>query len=108
MAIVWAALLVRTMRTPFGLARIVRVLQGQVVIFVLNGLVVVAARLWPTHPYPYPFNLRYLVSITLPYALFHGLPYLAFFVLTSLPAALSLLQMRTRRQRPPSRPALGG
>ena len=107
MGLVWAALLVRTLRTPSGTARIGRVLEGQVVIFLLNGLTVVVARLWPTYPYPYPFTWRYFLFVTLPYAFFSGLPFLLFFALTSLPAVLALVQTRTRR-RPPSRPVWGG
>jgi hypothetical protein len=107
MALVWAALLARTLRTPSGTARIGRVLEGQVVVFLLNGLTVVVARLWPTYPDPYPFTWRHFLFFTLPYALFNGLPFLLFFALTSLPAVLALVQARARR-RPPSRPVWGG
>jgi len=107
MSFVWAVLLVRTLRTPYGKARIGRVLGGQVIIFLLNGFTVVVARLWPTYPYPYPFTLRHFLFFTLPYAFFSGLPFLLFFALTSMPAILALLQMRARR-RPPSRPVWGG
>ena len=107
MALVWAALLVRTLRTPSGVDRIWRVLEGQALIFLLNGLTVVVARLWPTYPYPYPFTARHFFFFTLPYAFFNGLPFLLFFALTSLPGVLALVQARARR-RPPSRPVLGG
>lgn len=107
MALVWVALLMRTLRTPSKMARIGRVLEGQVVIFLLNGLTVVVARLWPTHPHPYPFTLHHFLFATLPYAVFSGLPFLLFFVLTSLPAILALVQSRAHR-RPPSRPVRGG
>lgn len=102
MTLVWAALLARTLRTPSGTARISRVLEGQVAIFLLNGLVVAAARLWPTYPYPYPFTWRYFLFTTLPYAIYHGLPFLLFFVLTSLPAILALAQRVRARHRPPT------
>ena len=108
MVIVWCVLLVRMLRVPPGVGRAVRVLEGQGIIVALNGLVVVAARLWPTYPYPYAFSVRYFLSVTVPYAMFHGLPFLLFFFLTMLPAILALAQARARRQRPPSRPALGG
>jgi len=107
MAVVWAGLLTRTLRTPPGTTRIGRALEGQAIIFLLNGLIVVVARLWPTYPYPYPFTVRHFAFVTLPYALFNGLPYLLFFLLTLLPATLSLVQARARR-RPPSRPVMGG
>lgn len=107
MALAWAVLLMRTLRTPSNAGRIVRVLEGQVVIFLLNGLVVAAARLWPTYPYAYPFTWRYFLFATLPYAVYKGLPFFLFLVLTSLPAILALVQTRARR-RPPSRPVLGG
>jgi hypothetical protein len=103
MALAWAVLLVRTLRTPSRLARITRVLEGQGIVFVLNVMTIAVARLWPTYPYPYPFTLRHFVFTTLPYALYHGLPFLLFFVLTSLPSVLALIQARTRH-RPPSRP----
>jgi hypothetical protein len=106
MALVWAMLLVRTLRTPSKAARIGRVLEGQVIVFFLNGFTVVAARLWPTHPFPYSFTLRGFLLGTLPYAVFNGMPFLLFFVLTSLPAILALVQARTRRG-PPSRPVVG-
>jgi hypothetical protein len=105
MALVWVALLARTLRTPSGTARIVRVLEGQVTIFLLNGLVVTVARLWPTYPYPYPFTWRYFLSVTVPYAIYHGLPFLLFFVLTSLPAILALVQRIRARRPPPTRTA---
>ena len=79
----------------------------QVVIFLLNSLTVVVARLWPMHPHPYPFTLRHFLFSTLPYAVFNGLPFLLFFVLTSLPAILALVQA-SARHRPPSRPVWGG
>jgi hypothetical protein len=83
------------------------VLEGQLVIFLLNGLTVVVARLWPTHPHPYTFTWRHFLFITLPYAAFNGMAFLLFFVLTTLPAILAMVQARARRQ-PPSRPVLGG
>lgn len=107
MMLVWAALLVRTLRTPSGMARIGRVLEGQAIIFLLNGLTIVVARLWPTYPDPYPFTARHFFFVTLPYAFFSGLPFLLFFALTSLPAILALVQARARRP-PPSRPVWGG
>jgi len=107
MALVWAALVVRTLRTPSGTPRIWRVLEGQLAIFLLNGLTVVVARLWPTHPHPYRFNWRHFLFSTLPYAAFNGMSFLLFFVLTALPAILAMVQARTRQQ-PPSRPVLGG
>ena len=112
MALAWAVLLARTLRTPYGKARIAKVLEGQAIIFLLNGLTVVVARLWPTYPYPYPFTWRYLLFVTLPYATFSSLPFLLLFILTSLPAILALVQRvstsRHTRRRPPSRPAWGG
>jgi hypothetical protein len=112
MALAWAVLLARTLRTPYGKARIARVLEGQAIVFLLNGLTVVVARLWPTYPYPYPFTWRYFLFVTLPYATFSSLPFLLLFVLTSLPAILALVQRvstsRRTRRRPPSRPAWGG
>jgi hypothetical protein len=106
-AVVWAGLLVRTLRTPSGATRIARVLEGQIVILLLHILTIVAARLWPTYPVPYPFTLRYFLLVTLPYALFKGMPLLLFFVLTSLPGILALAKARAR-SRPPSQPATGG
>jgi hypothetical protein len=106
MALVWAALLVRMLRKPSKMARIAKVLEGQGIIFLLNCLIVVVARLWPTYPFPYPYTWRYFLFPTLPYAIYHGLPFLMFFVLTSLPAILALVQMTVRR-RPPSRPVRG-
>ena len=117
MALVWAVLLVRTLRTPSsskghsdgapsGIARVGKVLEGQVIVFLLNGLTIVVARLWPTYPQPYPFTWRHFLIFTLPYALYKGLPFLLFFALTSLPAVLALVQKRVRRQ-PPSRPVWG-
>jgi hypothetical protein len=103
----WIALLARTLRTPSKMARIGKVLQGQVAIFLLNGLVIVSARLWPTYPYPYPYTLRYFLLTTMPYAIYHSLPFLLFFVMTSMPALVALAQMLIRR-RPPSRPLASG
>jgi len=112
MALAWAVLLARTLRTPYGKARIAKALEGQAIVFLLNGLTVVVARLWPTYPYPYPFTWRYFAFVTLPYATFSSLPFLLLFILTSLPAILALVQrMSTSRRagrRPPSRPAWGG
>ncbi|MFL7794027.1 MAG: hypothetical protein AB8I69_17930 [Anaerolineae bacterium] len=99
----WMVLLARTLRTPSKMARIGKALQGQVAIFLLNALAIVAARLWPTYPYPYPYTLRYFFLTTLPYAIYHSLPFLLFFVLTSMPALVALAQTLIRR-RPPSRP----
>jgi hypothetical protein len=107
MAATWMGLLVRLLRTPSGRRRVVSALEHQGIIFVLNTFTVVAARLWPTNAFPYPFSLRYFVFATLPYAVFNGLPYLLFTVLTSLPAILALLQTQTRRG-PPSRPLFSG
>jgi hypothetical protein len=107
MVAVWTALLIRTLRTPSKLPRIKRVLQGQVIIFLFNGLTLVVARLWPTHPFPYSFTLRNFLLGSLPFSILNGLPFLLFFVLTSLPAIFALVQIRTRR-RPPSRPVFGG
>jgi hypothetical protein len=53
------------------------------------------------------FTLRHFLFSTLPYAVFNGLPFLLFFVLTSLPAILALVQA-SARHRPPSRPVWGG
>jgi len=106
MAAVWAVLLVRLLRTPSGIARIGRVLEGQAIVFLLNGMTIVVARMWPTYPHPYPFTWRHFLVFTLPYAIYKGLPFLLFFALTSLPAVLALLQARVRR-RPPSRPVVG-
>ena len=99
----WIVLLARTLRTPSKMSRIGTVLQGQMAIFLLNGLAIVAARLWPTYPYPYPYTLRYFFFTTLPYAIYHSLPFLLFFVLTSMPALVALAQTLIRH-RPPSRP----
>jgi hypothetical protein len=107
MAVVWALLLVWTLRTPSGQARISRSLQSQAIILTLNVLTVVTARLWPSYPYPYAFDPRYFVLLTVPYALLHGLPYLLFTTLTSLPAISALLNDYLHRQ-PPSRPVLSG
>jgi hypothetical protein len=107
MAAAWTGLLVRLLRTPSGRRRIVSALEHQGIIFALNTFTVVAARLWPTNAFPYPFSLQYFVFATLPYGVFNGLPYLLFTVLTSLPAILALLQTQTRRG-PPSRPVFGG
>jgi hypothetical protein len=98
MAVSWALLLIRTLRTPSGTARIWKVLEGQAVVFLLNGLTAIVARLWPTHPYPYPFTWRYFLSVTVPCVTFKGLPFVLFFVLTSLPAVLALVQTRARRR----------
>ena len=106
MAVIWAALLLRTLRTPSGVARMGRVLEGQAIVFLLNGLTITVARLWPTYPYPYPFTWRHFLIFTLPYAFYKGLPFLLFFALTSLPAVLAFMQARVRRQ-PPSRPVVG-
>jgi hypothetical protein len=106
-ALAWTALLARTLRTPSKAARIARVLEGQTVIFLLNAAIVVVARLCSAFPYPYPYTWRHFLTVTVPYAVFNGLPFLLFFMLTSLPAILALAQARTRR-RPPSRPALTG
>ncbi|MBN1955890.1 MAG: hypothetical protein JW900_12695 [Anaerolineae bacterium] len=96
-AMVWAALLTWTLRSPPGQRRIARVLQGQGLILLLHGLAVIAARLWPTHPVPYPFTWQHLIHYTLPYAVIYGLPFLLLFVLSSLPAILALIQVRSRR-----------
>ena len=82
MAIVWCVLLFRMLRVPPGVGRAVRVLEGQGIIVALNGLVIVAARLWPTYPFPYAFSVSYFLSVTVPYAMFHGLPFLLFLSLT--------------------------
>lgn len=107
MSAVWASLLIRSMRTPPGRRRIGRTLAGQAVIFALNVLTVVVARLWPTHPYPYRFSLDYFVFITLPYSIYNGLPFLLFGLLTSLPAIGAFVRSFVR-QRPPSRPVTSG
>jgi hypothetical protein len=107
MAAAWTGLLVRLLRTPSGRRRIARALEGQGLIFVLNTLTVVVARLWPTYPAPYSFSWRYLLLVTLPYGLYHGLPYLLFTVLTALPAISTLVRPSGRRG-PPSRPAWSG
>jgi hypothetical protein len=101
---VWVCLLARTLRTPSGRARVARALGAQVVVFALNTLLVVAARLWPTHPAPYPYTVEFFVGATLPYGLINGLPYLLFALLTSLPAIVELARKGVER-RPPSRPA---
>jgi hypothetical protein len=103
----WIALLARTLRTPSKTARIGKVLQGQSAIFLLNTLTVVAARLWPTYPYQYPYTWSYFLLTTIPYAIYHGLPFLLFFVMTSLPALAALAQT-VFRHRPPSRPLISG
>lgn len=103
----WSVLLVRALRTPPGRRRIGRVLSGQAVIFALNVLVIAAARLWPTHPYPYRFSASYFVFTTLPYSIYSGLPFLLFGLLTSLPAILAFVRSYVR-QRPPSRPVTSG
>jgi|GEM_PF-5359700 len=104
---VWAALLIRSMRTPPGRQRIGHMLFAQAVIFLLNVFTVAAARLWPTHPYPYHFSLRYFVFTTLPYSIYNGLPFLLFGLLTLLPAILAFVRWYIR-QRPPSRPVTSG
>jgi hypothetical protein len=105
---IWMALLVRTLRTPPGLPRISRALQGQIAIFCASVLVIIAARLWPTYPFPYPFSLSHFVFLTIPYGIYSGLPFLLFMILTSLPALLSLIQARARQQQPPSRRVWSG
>jgi hypothetical protein len=107
-AAIWAALLIRTLRTPPGISRISRALQGQVIILAGSVLVIVAARLWPTYPFPYPFSLRHFIFLTVPYGIYSGLPFLLFMLLTSLPALLSLTRARARRQQPPSRQVWSG
>ena len=107
MAALWKGLLIRLLRTPSGRRRIARALEHQGLIFLLNALTVVVARLWPSYPAPYPFSWSYLFLVTLPYGLYHGLPYLLFGVLTALPAISALMQPPGRRG-PPSRPVLSG
>ena len=107
MTCAWVTLLVRTLRTPSKTARIGKVLQGQLAIFFLNTLTIVAARLWPTYPYRYPYTWSYFILATVPYAIYHGLPFLLFFVMTSLPALAELAETIFRRQ-PPSRPLVSG
>ncbi|MBN1580976.1 MAG: hypothetical protein JXA89_09765 [Anaerolineae bacterium] len=107
-ASIWAALLIRTLRTPPGLVRISKALQGQGIIFGINALIIVAARLWPTYPFPYPFSLQHFVFLTIPYGIYSGLPFLLFMLLTSLPALLSLIKARARQQKPPSREVWNG
>jgi hypothetical protein len=107
MAIFWAVLLVRTLRTPSGRTRIARSLQAQATLFALNVLTVIVARLWPSYPYPFALDPRTIVLFTVPYALLHGLPYLLFTALTCLPAISALLKDTVRRQ-PPSRPVPSG
>jgi hypothetical protein len=84
-----------------------RALESQGILFLLNTLTIAAARLWPTYPSPYAFTPKLFVLGTLPYALYHGLPYLLFSVLTALPAISALVQTQTQR-RPPSRPVWSG
>lgn len=105
---IWIGLLIRTLRTPPGTTRIAKALQGQVIVLAANALVIVAARMWPTYPFPYPFSLRHLIFLTIPYGIYTGLPFLLFMLLTSLPALMSLIQARARRQQPPSRQAWSG
>jgi hypothetical protein len=100
----WVYLLAHMLRTPSGQARIGRALGGQVVVFALHTLLVVAARLWPTYPAPYPYTVEFFVKATLPYGLINGLPYLLFALLTSLPAIVELARTRAEHG-PPSRPA---
>jgi hypothetical protein len=107
MVCTWAVFLARTLRVPSKRARISRVLQSQAAILMINGLTIVAARLWPTYPYPYPYTLSYFLLTTLPYAIFHSLPFMIFFVMTSLPALIALTQPFLQRQ-PPSRPLVSG
>jgi hypothetical protein len=95
------------LRTPPGTARIIRALESQGPIVLLNLLIVVVARIWPTHPSPYPFTLDHFVRITLPYSLFRGPPFLLFSLLTTLPALLALTQAQARRP-PPSHRAWSG
>lgn len=97
----------RALRTPSKTARIGKVLQKQLPIFLLNTLTIVAARLWPTYPYPYPYTWSYFLLTTVPYAIFNGLPFLLFSVMTCLPALAALAQTVFRRQ-PPSRPLASG
>jgi hypothetical protein len=103
MSLVWAALLIHVLRSMPGIARIIRAIKGQGITVLLNGLVILAARLWPTHPVPYPFTPGHFVRVTLPYSLVYGPPLLLFSLLTTLPALLALIQSQAR-QRPPSRP----
>ncbi len=105
MTLVWVALLARTLYTPSGMARIARALEGQAIIVLLNGLIVTAARLWPTYPYAYPFTWHYFLTVTIPYAVYHGLPFLLFFMLTALPAILAWLGRIRARRQPPTRTA---
>lgn len=100
MAAAWILLLVRILRTPSGRARILRALESQGLLFLANTLLVAAARLWPTYPFPYPYTWQYFFVVTLPYGLYHGLPYFMFTVITSLPAISALLQAQTRRPPP--------
>lgn len=104
-AALWAVLLARTLRTPSGQRRIARALASLGIASVLNVLTVVAARLWPTYPYAYPYTVGYFALVTIPYALYRGLPYLLYTVLAAVPAVLALLRARARG-RPPSRPVL--
>ena len=107
MAVAWSALLTRTLRTPSGRPRIANALEHQAIIFCLNTLTVVVARLWPTNAFPYPYTVDYFFQGTVPYALYHGLPYLLFTLLTSLPAITALVRSYTQ-QHPPSRPLVSG
>ena len=100
----WMILLARTLRTPSSQRRIVRALEGQIALFCLSVATIIAARLWPSYPSPYPFSLQYMAMVTLPYGLFNGLPYLLFMMLTSLPALSALVRDRIKRQQPPSQP----
>jgi hypothetical protein len=107
MSLAWAALLVYILRSAPGRARIIRAIKGQGITVLLNALTILAARLWPTHPFPYPFTSNHFVRVTLPYTLFHGPPLLLFSLVTILPALLALMQSQAR-QRPPSRPVRSG
>jgi hypothetical protein len=107
-ASMWTILLTRTLRTPSGIARTSKALQGQAIILIANVLAIACARLWPTYPYPYPFSISHLVFLTVPYGIYASLPFLLFMLLTSLPALLSLFRARARQQQPPSRRVWSG
>jgi hypothetical protein len=107
MAVTWAVLLTRTLRTPSGRPRIASALEHQGIIFVLNTMTIVVARLWPTNLFPYPYTTDYFFRGTVPYALYNGLPYLLFTLLTALPAIAALVHSYTQRQ-PPSRSVFSG
>lgn len=102
----WALLLTRVLRTCSGVSRIIKGLQAQLAIMALNLAVIVAARLWPTHPFPYSFTWRHLVFLTIPYGIYKGMPCFLFFIIASMPALLALLQQSSQR-RPPLRPLQG-